>query len=69
MVGFGQSRASSAVSALPGAMTSAVAAGMGPAGGVAAAGAGEATAFAAGAGADPGKGSNELATAIATRLR
>jgi hypothetical protein len=65
--GFGQSSASSAVSAFPGAMTSAVAAGWGMAAGAPELGAGVAAALTAAAPAS-WNGSNELATAIATRV-
>src|SRR6202522_1032254 len=64
-VGCGQSSALSAVNALPGATTSAVAAGCGTRGTGAGLDQGGAAAVAAGATADSGNGSNELAMAIA----
>ena len=70
-VGFGQSSTLSAVSALPGATMSAVAAGCGDRGRARdrrGGGAPPAAAACGGAAAAPGNGSNELATAIATRL-
>src|SRR5580700_5252151 len=68
-VGFRQSFVLSAVNALPGATTSAVAAGCATAGADAGLDVEDAAAFATGAAAASGNGSNELAMAIAMRSR